>query len=120
MIDKIINPEAENLKILAENTRLKDAMEFLIKTPQFALFRQHLQEQYDLRIMQVLQMPTNADDVIQRTYVAGEISTFRVIIGLPELYIEGAKEMIESARVYQEHDNEERNYNVQDEDFDTD
>ena len=120
MTEKIINPEAENLKILAENTRLKDAMEFLIKTPQFALFREHLQEQFDLRLKQVLQMPMSADDVIKRTYVAGEIATFRVVINMPELFIEGAKNMIESARVYEEHDKEERNYNVQDEDFDTD
>lgn len=120
MNNKIINPEAENLKILAENTRIKDAMDFLVKTPQFAIFMQHLQGQYDLRIAQVLQMPMNADDIIKRTYVAGEIATFRVIINTPELLIEGAKEMIESARVYEEHDKEQRTYNEQDEDFDTD
>lgn len=120
MNDKIINPEAENLKILAENTRIKDAMDFLVKSPQFAIFREHLQQQFDLRIAQVLQMPMSADDLIKRTYVAGEIATFRVILNTPELLIEGAKEMIESARVYEEHDNEERKYNVQDEDFDTD
>ena len=120
MTEKIINPEAENMKILAENTRLKDAMEVLLKTPSFQFFQKLLQEQYDLRMTQVLQMPESADDIIKRTYVSGEVATFRVVINMPELLLEGAKEMIESARVYEEHDNEERKYNVQDEDFDTD
>ena len=120
MSEKIINPDAENAQILAYNSKLKNAMEVLISNTSFQFFCELLQEQYDLRLKQVLQMPESADDIIKRTYVAGEIATFRVVINMPQLLLEGAKGMIESAHVYEEHDKEQRKYNEQDEDFDTD
>lgn len=106
MTDNIIDAATENRKILAYNRELYEAMQFLKDHRYFRVFMAYLKEQQDLRMLQLLQMPMSADDVIQRTYISGELATFEVVRALPETLYQTSKQQVDQALAYLEHDKE--------------
>lgn len=119
MTDNIINPAEENRKLLAYNQKLYEAMRFLKDHVHFLTFMEYLKGQQDARMLQLLQMPMNADDIIQRTYVSGELATFEVVRALPETIFATSKQQVDQALAYIEKDREDEDFdNAEDPDTD--
>lgn len=119
MTDNIIDAAAENRKLLAYNRELYEAMNFLKDHRYFRVFMQYLEDQQNLRMRQLLQMPMNADDIIQRTYVSGELATFEVVRALPETLYATSKQQVDQALAYIEKDKEDEDFdNAEDPDTD--
>lgn len=101
-----IEHEIERVLNLAHEQKRK--MKDLLDYSSFQFYVAELEEQIDKRLNEVLVMPRGADDVIQRTYMSGEIAGIKLALNLPQVLIEYAQESIDSARVKEENENGER------------
>lgn len=94
--------EHEREKLLGEARLQKAAMVRLLEDRNFKMYVEHLQKQIDRRLIQVLQMPLSADDIIQKTYCMGEMAGMKIALDLPQVLIVYAQTSIDSARVQEE------------------
>lgn len=95
-----INHERE--KLLAQARLQKSSMVRLLDSTDWKTLASELQAQIDRRFLEMLTMPLGADDVIKKTYIAGELAGLKVALDYPQVLIDYAQSSIDSARIQEE------------------
>ena len=101
-----IDVVAERQKVLSQARNIKAMMNNMLENSYFQHYAEELKKQYEERLPQLFQMPVSADDVVARTYVAGELAGLKIAIDLPAVLIDFAQASIDQAALYEEHDKE--------------
>lgn len=89
-------------KQYAEAVSQKQLMSGLVEHSAFKFFVKAVEAQIDKRLHLLLVPPSGADDVVQKTYSAGEIAGMKVAINLPQIMIETAQGTIDMIKVNNE------------------
>lgn len=69
----------------------KKLMQALVEFKSFLVLSELLEKQMEARIHEMLVMPQGHDDMVRRTYSAGEIAGIKIALNLPRLLIDGAQ-----------------------------
>ena len=91
--------DAEVEKQLARGIAQKTAMKSLIANESYQLIVRRIQKQIDDRMHAVLEMPASQDEVVKRTYQAGEIAGMKIVQNFAEIMLEEAETAIAMMKV---------------------
>lgn len=100
--------EFEREKLLSQARFQKSSMVRLLENRDFQMYVVELQKQIDQRLNELLTQPKGADDLVQKTYNTGEMAGLKLAVDLPKVLVEYAQTSIDSARIREENNGDEK------------
>lgn len=90
--------DAELEKQRAKASSLKSDMKALLNNESYKFIQQKVQQQIDARMHSVLEMPASQDEVVKRTYQAGEIAGMKIVQNFAAIMLEEAENALAMTR----------------------